>query len=75
MQRVFSEALARKTSLRDGLTSELGADVALTILFSETYNLLLHSRGWSRARWRGWAFDALVGLLTTLPRPVQTLEE
>ncbi|MEV4551626.1 TetR/AcrR family transcriptional regulator [Nonomuraea wenchangensis] len=72
--RVFAEALARKTPLRDGLTSELAADVALTILSPETYNLLVHSRGWSQARWRGWAFDALVGLLTTLPRPDQTLE-
>ncbi|MEV5560765.1 helix-turn-helix domain-containing protein [Nonomuraea wenchangensis] len=72
--RVFVEALARKTPLRDGLTSELAADVALTILSPETYNLLVHSRGWSQARWRGWAFDALVGLLTTLPRPDQTLE-
>ncbi|MEV0630961.1 TetR/AcrR family transcriptional regulator [Nonomuraea wenchangensis] len=72
--RVFAEALARKTPLRDGLTSELAADVALTILSPETYNLLVHSRGWSQARWRGWAFDALIGLLTTLPRPDQTLE-
>ncbi|QYC41698.1 hypothetical protein Nocox_20445 [Nonomuraea coxensis DSM 45129] len=67
--RVFAEALARKTPLRDGLTCELAADVALTILSPETYNLLVHRRGWSHARWRGWAFDALVGMLTTLPRP------
>ncbi|MEV5326676.1 TetR family transcriptional regulator [Nonomuraea sp. NPDC052634] len=73
--RVFAEALARKTPLRDGLTSELAADVALTVLSPETYNLLVRDRGWSHARWRDWALDALVGMLTTLPRPVRSLDD
>lgn len=69
VQRVFAEALADKTPLRAGLTAETAADIALTVLAPETYNLLVHIRGWSGTRWRDWAVDALVGMLTTLPRP------
>lgn len=69
VQRAFADALARKTALRDGLTAETAADIALAILSPETYNLLVHTQGWNHARWRDWAADALVGMLTTLPRP------
>lgn len=69
VQRVFADALARKTPLRDGLTAEAAADIALAVLSPETYNLLVHTRGWSHGRWRDWAVDALIGMLTTLPRP------
>ncbi|WP_327582389.1 TetR/AcrR family transcriptional regulator [Nonomuraea sp. NBC_00507] len=68
VQRAFADALARKTPLRDGLTAEAAADIALAVLSPETYNLLVHTRGWSRTRWRDWTLDALVGQLTSLPR-------
>ncbi|MFI6513789.1 TetR/AcrR family transcriptional regulator [Streptosporangium sp. NPDC050855] len=69
VQRAFSDALARKAALRDGLTAETAADIALVVLAPESYNLLVHIRGWSHARWRDWAVDALIGMLTAPPRP------
>ncbi|UBU08926.1 TetR/AcrR family transcriptional regulator [Nonomuraea gerenzanensis] len=70
VQRVFADALAGKTALRAGLTPETAADIALATLSPETYNLLVHGRGWSAEQWRDWALDALTGMLTTLPRPM-----
>ncbi|MBX6381408.1 MAG: hypothetical protein IRZ07_00335 [Microbispora sp.] len=64
MQRVFADALARKNALRDGLTTEDAADIALATLSPETYNLLVNVRGWSHQRWQDWATDALTRLLT-----------
>ncbi|WP_245899767.1 TetR/AcrR family transcriptional regulator [Nonomuraea indica] len=66
VQRALADALARKTPLRDGLTPDAAADIALTVLSPETYNLLVDNRGWDHARWRAWAADALARLLTTL---------
>ncbi|MGV9306019.1 TetR/AcrR family transcriptional regulator [Nonomuraea sp. NPDC003727] len=67
VQRVFVEALARKTPLPQGLTADEAADVAMALLSPETYNLLVRERGWEHARWQEWAVTALTGLLTTLP--------
>ncbi|MFB4289674.1 TetR/AcrR family transcriptional regulator [Nonomuraea sp. ATR24] len=64
VQRVFTDALARKTTLRDGLTAEAAADVALAVLSPENYNLLVNHRGWSHQQWQDWAVDALTRLLT-----------
>jgi hypothetical protein len=62
--RVFAEALTRKTALRDELTAEAAADIALALLSPETYNLLVNDRGWTHRRWQDWAADALARLLT-----------
>ncbi|MFE3450407.1 TetR/AcrR family transcriptional regulator [Nonomuraea sp. NPDC059194] len=67
VQRVFAEALARKTLLRDGMSVDDAADTALTLLSPETYTLLVRQRGWEHARWQAWAVDAVTRLLTTLP--------
>ncbi|MEU7897354.1 helix-turn-helix domain-containing protein [Nonomuraea sp. NPDC049152] len=69
VQRVFAESLAGKTPLRDGLTVDAAADIALALLSPETYNLLVNDRGWDHLRWQAWAVDALANLLTTLPLP------
>jgi len=66
VQRVFADALARKTPLREGLSADAAADIALTALSPETYNLLVGNRGWEHSRWQAWAADALRRLLTTL---------
>jgi hypothetical protein len=58
--RVFAEALTRKTALRDELTAEAAADIALALLSPETYNLLVNDRGWTHRRWQDWAADVLV---------------
>ncbi|MBG0819628.1 TetR/AcrR family transcriptional regulator [Planomonospora sp. ID91781] len=63
VQRVFADALARKAALRDGLTAEAAADIALALLSPETYNLLVNDRGWTHQRWHDWAADALARLL------------
>ena len=63
VQRAFTGALARKTTLRGGLTAETAADVALALLSPETYNLLVGERGWPHEQWRDWATGALAGLL------------
>ncbi|WP_018805219.1 TetR/AcrR family transcriptional regulator [Salinispora arenicola] len=67
VQRVFAEALARKTSLPAGMTVDTAADTGLAILSPETYHLLVHHQGWEHTRWRDWATNALHRLLTTLP--------
>ncbi|MFG3436113.1 TetR/AcrR family transcriptional regulator [Nonomuraea sp. NPDC047897] len=66
VHRVLTDALADKTPLRDGLTPDAAADIALATLSPETYNLLVSNRGWEHSRWRSWATDALTRLLTTL---------
>ncbi|TYB62244.1 helix-turn-helix transcriptional regulator [Nonomuraea sp. PA05] len=68
VQRVFADALARKNALRDGLTTEDAADIALATLSPETYNLLVNDRGWTHQRWQDWAADALARLLATMDR-------
>jgi AcrR family transcriptional regulator len=67
VQRAFAASLAGKTPLRDGLTVDAAADIALAVLSPETYHLLVHQRGWAQKRWRAWATSALQHLLTTLP--------
>lgn len=67
VQRVFAEALARKTPLPANMAVDAAADTALAILSPETYHLLVHHQGWAHTRWRGWATNALRRLLTTLP--------
>jgi AcrR family transcriptional regulator len=62
----FADALARKTPLREGLSVDAAADIALTTLSPETYNLLVGTRGWEHSRWQTWAADALKRLLTAL---------
>ncbi len=69
VQRVFIEALARKTPLRDGMTVDGATDTVLALLSPETYNLLVNHQQWEHARWQAWAVDALTRLLTTLPDP------
>ncbi|QDY81474.1 TetR/AcrR family transcriptional regulator [Streptomyces qinzhouensis] len=62
VQLRFTEALTAKTGggLRDGHSAGSAADVALTVLGPETYELLVVRRGWSPDRWERWAADALV---------------
>ncbi|WP_199432075.1 TetR/AcrR family transcriptional regulator [Qaidamihabitans albus] len=68
VQRVFAQALADKSALRPGLGVDEAADVALTLLSPENYQLLVTNRGWEHARWRAWAVDALLRQLTTAPQ-------
>ncbi|MEU2390208.1 helix-turn-helix domain-containing protein [Streptomyces sp. NPDC007369] len=62
VQLRFAQALHAKTggSLRHGLDGATVADIALTVLGPETYDLLVTRRGWAPARWEKWAADALV---------------
>jgi AcrR family transcriptional regulator len=60
VQLRFAEALVAKTALRDGHDAASAADIALTILGPETYDLLVTGRGWAADRWERWAADALV---------------
>lgn len=69
VQRAFAAALARKATLRSGLTIDDAADIALAILSPEIYNLLVTGRSWTPARWETWALDALIRQLTDLPTP------
>ncbi|MFJ3670313.1 TetR/AcrR family transcriptional regulator [Streptomyces sp. NPDC090106] len=63
VQRVFAEALARKTALREGVTLDLAADIALATLSPETYTLLVSERHWTHGAWRAWARQALTSQL------------
>ncbi|MFH9747204.1 TetR/AcrR family transcriptional regulator [Streptomyces anulatus] len=62
VQLRFAEALTAKTggALRDDYDASSAADIALSVLGPEIYDLLVTSRGWSPARWERWATDALV---------------
>ncbi|WP_260462593.1 TetR/AcrR family transcriptional regulator [Streptomyces sp. TRM72054] len=62
VQLHFAEALLAKTGgcLRDGHDGASAADIALTVLGPETYDLLVSGRGWTPARWERWAADTLV---------------
>ncbi|MGW5346963.1 TetR family transcriptional regulator [Streptomyces sp. HUAS TT3] len=62
VQLRFAEALYEKAggSLRPGHDRAAAADIAVTVLGPETYDLLVTRRGWSPARWEEWAADALV---------------
>ncbi|MFH8371196.1 TetR/AcrR family transcriptional regulator [Streptomyces sp. NPDC018031] len=62
VQLRFTQALTAKAGgrLRDGHDAASAADVALTVLGPETYDLLVTDRGWPPARWERWATDALV---------------
>ncbi|MCN9244799.1 TetR/AcrR family transcriptional regulator [Streptomyces sp. RY43-2] len=59
VQRAFAEALVRKTALREGLTLDAAADIALATLSPETYTLLVSERHWTHEAWQGWAEHAL----------------
>ncbi|NXY98536.1 TetR/AcrR family transcriptional regulator [Streptomyces sp. BR123] len=61
VQLRFAQALHEKASgsLRHGHDSAAAADIALTVLGPETYDLLVTRRGWTPARWEEWAADAL----------------
>ncbi|NEW42303.1 TetR/AcrR family transcriptional regulator [Nocardia cyriacigeorgica] len=60
VQLRLAEALAAKTSLRNGISAAHAADVALAVLSPEIYHLLIHERSWTPAEWQTWAIDALV---------------
>ncbi|MFD7628266.1 TetR/AcrR family transcriptional regulator [Streptomyces sp. NPDC059851] len=61
VQLRFAQALLAKAggSLRHGHDGAAAADIALTVLGPETYDLLVTRRGWTPARWEAWAADAL----------------
>ncbi|RDI48903.1 TetR/AcrR family transcriptional regulator [Nocardia mexicana] len=59
VQLRLAEALAAKTSLREGISASRAADIALTVLAPESYRLLVHQRGWTDTEWAAWATDAL----------------
>ncbi|GII95441.1 TetR/AcrR family transcriptional regulator [Sinosporangium siamense] len=67
VQQSFAQALAGKTPLRDGMTPDTAADIALTILSPETYTLLVGTRHWPHATWQTWAETALTSLLIEPP--------
>lgn len=69
VQRAFAAALATKTPLPHGVTVDAAADIALTILSPENYQLLVKVCGWGHERWQAWTIEALTRLVTTLPPP------
>ncbi|MGM7648275.1 helix-turn-helix domain-containing protein [Nocardia sp. JW2] len=61
-QRLAAE-LATKAALREGLSVERAADIALAITAPETYRLLVGERGWTSQEWQRWATEVLVAQL------------
>jgi hypothetical protein len=57
-QRLVTE-LAAKTDLREGVSVDRGADIALALTAPETYRLLVGERGWSVRQWQEWVTGAL----------------
>jgi hypothetical protein len=70
---VFTGALAAKAALRVDVKAALrvdvnavrAADIAMAVLAPETYQLLVHERGWTTEMWSDWAADTLIR--TVLP--------
>lgn len=61
-QRLVTE-LAAKTDLREGVSVDRGADIALALTAPETYRLLVGERGWSAREWQEWVTGALTDQL------------
>ncbi|MGW6728870.1 helix-turn-helix domain-containing protein [Nocardia sp. NPDC055029] len=61
-QRLVTE-LAAKISLREGVSVDRGADIALALTAPETYRLLVGERGWSAEEWQEWVTGALTDQL------------
>ncbi|GGN75345.1 TetR/AcrR family transcriptional regulator [Nocardia rhizosphaerihabitans] len=61
-QRLVTE-LAAKTELREGISVDRGADIALALTAPETYRLLVGERGWSAQEWQEWVTGALTDQL------------
>ncbi|MFE6919601.1 helix-turn-helix domain-containing protein [Nocardia sp. NPDC057663] len=63
VQRRLVAELSAKTSLRDGVSVDRGADIALALTAPETYRLLVGERGWSAQDWQEWVTGALTDQL------------
>lgn len=61
-QRLAAE-LAAKTPLRQGVSVDRAADIALALTAPETYRLLVGERGWSSRDWQRWVTDTLTAQL------------
>jgi AcrR family transcriptional regulator len=66
VQLRFTEALAAKGGLREGLTAVAAADVAYALLSPELVEVF-GDRGWSLKRWERWAVEALGAELLAQP--------
>lgn len=63
-QRAFARHLDRLGALRPGLTPRAAADELWLLSDPVLFDRLVHDRGWSRTRFRGWlARTAAAGLL------------
>jgi AcrR family transcriptional regulator len=67
---VFTGALAAKAGLRADVNALRAADIAMAILAPETYQLLVHERGWTNQTWTEWAADTLIRTLLSTPHPL-----
>ena len=61
--RRFVDALADKTSLREGLRRAFAADLVWLLIAPENYHALISERGWPRARYERWLTDTLTHAL------------
>ncbi len=68
--RALAQTLADKGGLRPGVSVDEAADALFALISIEVYVLLTAERGWSPARWEGWALDAAAAaVLPDRPRP------
>lgn len=61
--RVFVQALAAHTNLRDGLDVDAATETVWAIAGPDVYLLLTIDRGWSKERFAQWLGDSLTRLL------------
>ena len=55
----FVRMLADRGTLRQGLTVDVGIDIAWTLCSLAVYDLLVLGRGWGDERYQAWLTDAL----------------
>ena len=59
-QRMCVSALAKKTPLRSTLSEDKAAQIGVTLLSPENYQLLTADFGWAHDEWCAWVRDCLI---------------
>jgi AcrR family transcriptional regulator len=57
--RVVSDLVAKGGRLRDGLDEDAAADILWVLIDAGLFHLLVHRRGWSRARFGAWLAESI----------------
>jgi phosphoglycolate phosphatase-like HAD superfamily hydrolase len=66
-ERRLARSLARKGTLRAGISETRAADIIWAIATTRTYRVLVHERGWTEDQYEHWLADLLTRALLDPP--------